>query len=195
MFCCLLRSPVIAEEKGPDLTSLFAQDVAIEEIKTQDNVNGVKASFCVQSTPEHIWSVLTGYSDFTKIYKGLKKIDVRMSSNDGAEVGYSYSVKFLGVFNKELNYVLHDQYSPTHRRLAWERVSGDLERIEGSWEIIDTQRDGTCLLVYRAYVKPPWYVPQYLIRSRIMNEVKEMAHAVRSWVERTGLENQALQKR
>jgi hypothetical protein len=186
ILCCLLWSPAIAEEKSLDWTKLFAREVVTEVIKTIDNVPGVKASFCVKSTPERIWSVLTGYSDFPKIYRGLKKANVRISSSVGAEVEYLYLVNFLGIFNKELNYVINDQYSPSHRRIVWERISGDLDRIEGSWEIIDTQRDGTYLLEYCSYVKPPWYIPESLVRSKVMNEVKEMANAVRIWTERNG---------
>jgi hypothetical protein len=183
---CLSWSPASAEEKTLDWTKLFERDVVTEVIKTIDNVHGVKASFCVKSTPQRIWSVLTGYSYFPKIYKGLKKATVRMSSDDGAQVEYLYSVNFLGVFNKELDYVISDQYSPSHRRILWKRVAGDMERIEGSWEIIDTQRDGTYLLEYCSYVKPPWYVPVVLVQSKAMNEVKAMANAVRSWIETDG---------
>ena len=186
ILCCLLWSPAIAEEKSLDWTKLFAREVITEVIKTIDNIPGVKASFCVKSTPERIWSVLTGYCDFPKMYKGLKKADVRRSSSAGAEVEYSYLVNFLGIFNKELNYVLNDRYSPSQRRIVWERVSGDLERIEGSWEIIDTHRDGTYLLEYCSYVKPPWYISESLVRSKAMKAVKEMANAVRTWTEKNG---------
>jgi len=186
ILCCLSGSPAIAEEKPLDWTRLFSRDVITEVIKTIDDVPGVKASFCVKSTPERIWSVLTGYSSFPKIYRGLKKANVRMRSNVGAEVEYVYLVNFLGIFNKELDYVISDQYSPSHRRIAWERVSGDLERIEGSWEIIDTQKDGTYLLEYCSYVKPPWYIPESLVQIKVMKEVKEMADAVRTWTERNG---------
>ncbi len=185
ILCCLLWRPAIAEEQPLDWSKLFARDVVTEAIKTIDNIPGVKASFCVKSTPERIWAVLTGYGNFPKIYKGLKKANVLMSSNDGAEVEYLYLVHFLGIFNKQLDYVISDQYSPSHRRIVWKRVSGDLERIEGSWEIIDTQRDGTYLLEYCSYVKLPWYVPEIFVRSKAMNQVKEMANAVRTWMEKS----------
>jgi len=84
ILCCLSGSPAIAEEKPLDWTRLFSRDVITEVIKTIDDVPGVKASFCVKSTPERIWSVLTGYSSFPKIYRGLKKANVRMRSNVGA---------------------------------------------------------------------------------------------------------------
>ncbi len=185
LLCCLFLSPAIAEEASPDLNRILTLDVIIEPVKTTDNVPGVKASFCVKSTPERIWSVLTGYNDFPRIYTGLKKASVLTSSKIGAEVRYLYSINFLGIFNKELNVVLSDQYSSSHRRISWERVSGDLERLEGSWEIVDTQKSGTYLLVYRSYVKAPWYVPENLVRSRIMNAIKEMARSIRTWVERS----------
>lgn len=186
ILCCLLWSPAIAEEKPLDWNKLFARDVVTEVIKTIDNVPGIKASFCVNSTPERIWSVLTSYSYFPKIYRGLKKANVRKSNEAGAEVEYSYLVNFLGIFNKELDYVISDQYSSSHRRIEWERISGDLERIEGSWEIIDTRRNGTYLLEYCSYVKPPWYIPKSLVQSRAMKEVKEMANSIRNWIERNG---------
>ena len=187
ILCCLSLSQVCAGELSQDWTAHSAQDVVIETVRTTDNVPGVKASFCVRSTPERIWSVLTGYNDFPRIYKGIKKASVLMRNNLGAEVRYLYSINILGIFNKELSVVLNDQYSPSHRRIVWERVSGDLERLEGSWDIVDTQRDGIYLLVYRSYVKASWYVPERLVRSRVMNEIKDMVHAIRTWVERKAL--------
>jgi hypothetical protein len=186
ILCCLLWSPAIAEEKLLDWNKLFERDVVTERIRTTDNILGVKACFCVKSTPEHIWSVLTDYSYFPQIYKGLKKVNVRMKSDVGAEIEYVYLVHFLGIFNKELDYVINDQYSPSHRRIVWAGVSGDLERIEGSWEILDTQKEGTYLLEYSSYVKPPWYVPEFLVQTKAMNAVKEMAQAVRTWIEKGG---------
>jgi hypothetical protein len=184
MLCCLAWSSAIAGDMAPDRTKHGEEDVVIEVVKTSDNVPGIKASFCVKSTPERIWSVLTGYHDFPKIYKGLNKTDVLVATNAGAKVGYRYSINFLGVFNREINMVLSDQYSASHRRIVWESVAGDIERLEGSWDILDTQQKGTCLLVYHSYAKAPWYVPASLVRFRVMNEVHDMVRAIRTWVEK-----------
>ena len=172
-----------ASDAQIDWDKLLAGNVIGEAVENKDGLPGVRASFCVKAEREHIWSVLIDYDKFPAIFRNLKKIRVLERSQAGAKVEFWYAVKFLKVFNKDLHYVLDRRYIIPGRQITWTRDSGDLKRIEGSWEIRDTQKSDVYLLVYSSYVEPDWYVPVKLVRSGALNEATDMAGRIRDWIE------------
>lgn len=180
-----MSAPVTgAGEVKIDWDKLFAGDVLVEAVESKDGIPGVKASFCVEAGQDEIWEALTDYPSYPKIYKGLKKINVLEENESGAKVELFYSVNFLKIFRKDVHYVLDRRYTSAGREITWSRISGDLKRINGSWEIRDTARDGTYLLVHCTYVEPDGFVPAMLVRSGAMKEAPDMAQRLRAWIEK-----------
>jgi hypothetical protein len=77
---------------------------------------------------------------------------------------------------------LYRHYEKPGWRLTWRRLSGDLQRIEGSWEVRETPQPGVHLLVYESYVQVGGMMPTALIRWGAMQKAREMGQRLRQWI-------------
>jgi hypothetical protein len=82
-----------------------------------------------------------------------------------------------------LHYVLYRHYIEPGRRLTWTRVDGDLERIEGTWEIRDTPQPDVYLIVFESYVKTGWLLPTSWVQGEALERTRAMGERLRAWIE------------
>ena len=160
-----------------DWEKLFSGEVLVEAVDSSDRLPGVRASFVVDAQPEAIWAALIDYENFTDIFKEMDKVHVLERDRDGAKVEF-----WLSLFWKQYHYVLYRHYESPGRKLTWQRVSGDLERIEGSWEIQQTPRASAQVVIYESYVDPGGLVPPAFVRWRSMGKARDMAKRLREWI-------------
>lgn len=157
---------------------LDARAVEIEEVSTPDGVPGVRAWFAVAATREQVWRTLLDYENFPKIFRGIERMQVLEKDDRHAFVELWVDSE-LG----KAHYLLERRYERPGYRLSWRRLSGDLERVEGSWDIRDSPRAGAVLLVYESYVVVGWYMPATLFRWMAKRRVADMATGLRHWIE------------
>jgi len=169
-----------------DWKDLLAGEVLVEAIDSSDGLPGVKASFVVKAEPEAIWATLIDYDNFTDIFKGMDKVRVLEQDQNGAKVEF-----WLSIFWNQYHYVLYRNYINPGRKMTWQRVSGDLERIEGVWEIQQTPRADAQLIVYESYVDPGDLIPTRLVRWRGMDKAHNMAIHLREWIVNHPLQDNA----
>jgi uncharacterized membrane protein len=161
-----------------DWAALLAGDVVVEAIKRPDGISGLRASFTIAAPRERIWAVLLDYANFPKIFPDIRDMRVLTQDQEGAQVEY-----WVNAVVSTYHYVLYRHYEDPGRRLTWTRASGDLKRIEGSWEIRDTPRPDVHMLVYESYVDIGGIIPKALVRMEAMRKAREMGERFRSWVE------------
>jgi hypothetical protein len=157
---------------------LEQRTVEITEASTSDGVPGVRALFAVAGSRERVWGALVDYGNFPKMFRGIDRVEVLEKDVHHAVV----EVWVDGEIGK-LHYVLDRRYERPGYHLSWRKLSGDLQRIEGSWEIRDTPRAGTLLLVYQSYVEIGWFIPSSLYQWVAKRRTAEMATAFRRWIE------------
>lgn len=157
-------------------------EVIIEDVTAPDGVPGLRVSFLVEASREAIWSVLVDYENFTRVFRGVDRLKVLEEDGHGARVEF-----WVDAVLKDLHYVLYREYVEPGRRLTWRRVSGDLKRIHGSWEILDTDDPDRQLLVYESYVDIGFYPLTWLIREGAMDRAEKMAQRLRDWLARPRL--------
>ena len=168
-----------AAELAVDWPRVLGGEVIVEPVETNDGVPGVRAVFAVVAPRERIWAVLLDYDNFPKIFEGISKMQVLSQDEGGAVIEY-----WIDAVVRDYHYVLSRVYEAPGRRVTWKRTAGDLERIEGSWEILDTPRPGVHLLVYESFVKVGGVVPSRVVRWRAMARARDMGERLRSWIER-----------
>jgi ribosome-associated toxin RatA of RatAB toxin-antitoxin module len=157
---------------------LLAGEVITTPVHNAEGLPGVQAKFIVTASRQRIWSVLVDYQHFTQIFPTLSKLRVLRQDAQGARVEYWADVPFF-----TLHYVLDRHYVVPGRLLTWSRVSGSLKRIEGTWEVRNTPRPGTYLLVYQSYVKASVLIPASLVRRQALRKAYEMGNRLRDWIE------------
>jgi ribosome-associated toxin RatA of RatAB toxin-antitoxin module len=182
LLASLLPGVVRAGEAAPgalDWGALLRGDVQIEAVESSDALPGLRASFAVRASAERIWAALLDYPSFPAIFAGVERLQVLEQDEHGARVEF-----WVDAVLTRYHYVLDRRYEQPGRRLTWRRSSGDLERIEGSWEIRESPQPGVQLLVYESYVKAGRLVPTSWIRWGATRKAREMALRLREWLER-----------
>lgn len=167
--------PAAADE----LERLKAGEVIVDPIENDHGVRGVRASFMVKASREAIWSRLIDYPRFQETFEGIERMRVLKENDKGADVEF-----WVDAVLTKLHYVLHREYAEPGRRLTWKRISGDLDDIQGSWRILDTDEDSRKLLVYESYVAIGFAVANWAIQQGAMRKARKMGIRFRRHVER-----------
>ena len=174
----ILLTPGPAVAGSVDWNALFAGDVAVAAVKRPDGIAGLQALLAVSASRERIWAVLIDYANFLKIFPDIHNMRVLAQDQQGAKVEYWVNAVLL-----QYHYVLYRRYDEPGRRLTWTRISGDLKRLEGSWEIRDTPRPDVQMLVYESYVDIGGLIPMAIVRAEAIRKAREMGERLRNWIE------------
>jgi hypothetical protein len=172
LFFWLPPSVAVATEPAADGGSLG--EVQIEWRRNEQGIEGVRASFLVEATPEILWEVLNDYPRFPELFRNVRKVTVLRELPDGAEVAFEVDARI-----RRLRYVLDRRYVDPGRRITWTKISGDLGPIYGGWTIESGPQIGWLRVTYESYVDVGWYVPTVAIRMSISREVRAMVQALR----------------
>ena len=116
----------------------------------------------------------------------LLKEALMAAEQEGAEVEIFQDVKI-----RQIRFTLQRSYLKPGYSLSWERTDGDMKYIFGNWQILDTPRSDTKLVIYTSYFKYGGMVPTRLSRNWAMKEVAFMAENSRIWI----LENRQIYHR
>ena len=161
-----------------DRGALERGEVVVEEVESTLGIPGVRASFMVLASRETIWATLLDYDNFLKFFKGIDRIVVLEKDVDGASVEF-----WIDAVLMDLHYILYRHYVEPGHRLTWNRVSGDLKEIQGSWLILDTDDPAKKLLIYESYVDIGFSPVTWIIRQGAKTKAEEMGHRLRQWLE------------
>lgn len=173
-----VNNPILkAEITEGDSSKIFSGEVVVKAVKNTDGLSGVQTMFIVTATRNEIWKVLIDYDHFPAIFDGIDKIKVIKEDDQGAFVEF-----WINAVLKKLHYVLYRYYEKPEYKLTWYRLSGDLKKIEGSWEIYDTHLSDVKLLSYNSYVQPGGIIPTKLVRWGAIRKARNMGFKLRKWI-------------
>jgi hypothetical protein len=134
--------------------------------------------------------VLLDYKHFPDIFPAIDNMRVLEHDAQGATVEF-----WVDAVLRKYHYVVYRHYAQPGWRLTWRRLAGDLQRIEGSWEIRQTPHPGLYLLVYESYVQVGGIVPTSLVRWGAMRTAREMGQRLRQWIAQVPADKSALPQR
>jgi hypothetical protein len=171
----LIPADLQAEQDDIDWQHLMLGDILIVKIDNEQGIPGLRASFTVRASRMEIWEMLTEYDQFKTIYSGIDSLNVISEDENGAVVEFFQTTLF-----KRINYVLRRNYIKPGYNLTWECISGDMEYIRGSWDILDSPEDGTMLAIYTNFYKHGGIIPTRITRIWAMKQVRNMAENARA---------------
>jgi hypothetical protein len=157
--------------------ALLQGEVLVETVEKSAGFPGLRAMFIVPAPRQRIWDVLLDYENFPEIFTGIDNLQVLAQDARGATIEY-----WVDAILQKYHYVVYRHYEKPGWRLTWQRLSGDLQRLEGSWEIRDTPKPGMHLLVYESYVQVGGMVPKSLVRWSAIRKAREMGQRLRQWI-------------
>lgn len=168
----------IANPANVDWQKLFDGDMMIETLNNKEKTSGIKLMMTIEASKENIWKTLTDYEHFSHVFKGIDKMKVLEEDDKGAYVEF-----WIDAVITKYHYILYRHYEKPLRHLTWKQVSGDMNSIEGSWEIHNTPRSGVQLLIYTSYVQFASVVPKPLLRWGAIRKVRAMGRRLRDTLE------------
>jgi hypothetical protein len=162
-------------------TALLQGEVLVEKIRDEDGMPGIRALFTVHADRDQLWGMLTDYENFSEIYNGIDSVEVLEQFTGGAIVRIYQDIRI-----RKIRFILERRYENPGHRLSWDRVSGDLKIVKGSWDIIDSPDENIKLVVYTSYFRYGNIIPPRLTRNWAMNEVENMVAGAREWILENG---------
>ncbi len=161
-----------------DWQALNNEKVLVDSVRDVKGIPGVRAAFTVKASREKIWATLLDYENFPLVFEGIERMNVLSNESHGARIEF-----WVDAVLKNLHFILFRDYVESGHKLTWQRLSGDMKDIHGSWQILDTDDPNKKLLVYESYVDIGFTVATWLIRQGAKNKAKNMAHRLREWIE------------
>lgn len=165
------------------LTADEAQRVAGREVVVRADLDAnqrrgmARAAVRIDAPPEVVFQMMIRCSDALQYVPHLRKCRIREQAPDESWLLVEQEIDF-GWYAPRVNWVFRAELAGG-RKITFRQVSGDFKANEGTWELEPTPDGATTLLLYRAYIDPPGFVPNWLARSTFRRELPRMLSQLR----------------
>lgn len=167
---------------GADLAAESAQQGDLELRVTLDaaeQTGSARATVRIHARREVVWSLVTNCAEALKIVPGLVGCRVLETAPDSSWQRIRHVLDYSW-FTRKLTYEIRATYDKP-RRVAIERVSGDLQSLDAAWTLTS---DGEFTIAhYSVDLAPGFWVPHWLVRGALKRDLPKMLRALRSRAE------------
>jgi len=137
------------------------------------SVQGIEATFLLHISPAKLWQIITDYKNYVKNFDNVKKVSVLDENKNGATVEL-----WIPTIIKTFHYTVYRKYEIPMRKLSWNRISGDFETNNGSWEILEIEDKNACLVKYRSFVEVGGFIGNAFKGLTKPESIKRITHMV-----------------
>jgi len=137
----------------------------------------VRAAMLIDAEPAVVFQSMVHCADAVRYVPHLRLCRVREHAADASWAMVEQEIDF-GWYAPRVNWTFRAELA-TDRSIRFRQVSGDFKANEGTWELEPTPDGATTLLLYRAYIDPPGFVPSWLARSTFRRELPQMLKDLR----------------
>ncbi len=165
------------------LTADEARRVEARQVVVRANLDAnqrrgtVHAAVRIEASPAVVFQMMIRCGDALQYVPHLQKCQVRDQAPDDSWLLVEQEIDF-GWYAPRVNWVFRAELA-ADRSITFRQVSGDFKANEGAWELEPTADGATTLLLYRAYIDPPGFVPNWLARSTFRRELPRMLTQLR----------------
>jgi ribosome-associated toxin RatA of RatAB toxin-antitoxin module len=118
----------------------------------------------VHAKPEHVWHILTDYSNATKVFPQLRKCEVLQDKGNVKILKHQVNPSGLPACST-YQYIVEVKENAPHS-LEWHRLSGDFKAVDGFWKLDPSNNGHDTLVTYSSYVNGGFFMPQILIKRQ-----------------------------
>lgn len=127
-----------------------------------------------------MWQVLTDYENLSKIVPGM--LESRLLGHQNGEKLVRQAARVADVLDLSAEVTLAVREEPPDR-ILFRCVAGDLKRMEGMWRLANSTDSGV-LVAYEVVIQPSAWVPCWIVKRRLHEEVPRQLHALANEAER-----------
>lgn len=132
----------------------------------------VRAAIRIDAPAHVIFRMMTSCVDAMQYVPHMRLCRVRDQAPDNTWQLVEHEIDF-GWYAPRIKYVFRADLVPD-RRIDFRQVSGDFKANQGAWELQPAEDGSYTLLLYRAYIDPPAFIPNWLARSSFRREMPQM---------------------
>jgi carbon monoxide dehydrogenase subunit G len=144
-----------------------------------------RATIRIHAKRDTVWALLTSCAEAVKIVPGLDVCEVRDSAADHSW-STIHQVMEYSVLLPRVTYDVKATYSRPES-ISFERISGDLITLRGSWRL---QSDGDYTTANYVFAfEPGFWVPHWMVRAALKRDLPKMLRALRQHAEARAHEN------
>jgi hypothetical protein len=165
----LLGVPALGEDAYDVIVSLDAAGQSGE----------ASASIRIHARREAVWPLIASCSEELRIVPGLVTCEVLETAPDRSWQRIRHVVDYSWYLPRLTYDVMARYHSPDS--VVVERISGDMQRLRGSWEL---QAEGADTVAhYVVNVVPGFWVPNWIIRAAMRRDLPKMLRNLRARAE------------
>ena len=190
--CALRASAADFTLTTTELSKVAARQLVIRATLDASQRRGtVRAALQIDAPAEVVFRTMTSCADALQYVPHLRSCRVREHGPGDSWLLVEHEIDF-GWYAPRIRWVSRADMIP-NRKIDFRQVSGDFKANEGTWELEPSADGSRTLLLYRIYIDPPGYVPNWLARSTFKRELPQMLTGLRRRCEtEQGLRAQAL---
>lgn len=180
-------------QAGQNLERILLQVSGVERAALQHDKVAItgdrgeyRASFLVEASASQVWEVLTDYDDFTEFLPNVTNAQLLESQGNRKVFEQVQSVSVL-FFTREVRVKIATNETE-FTQISFNLVEGDLNRLEGSWELIPIITNGSStptqvLVTYTVTVEPDADTPANFFYGLYKDNLKASLEAVKTEIE------------
>lgn len=181
--CFLTIIPLYSQDEydqSLDWKKLSQGHIFVKGVRDEvSKIPGVKAWFTVKAPLEFIWQTMIDSEKERDIYTSDYKLNIINKTDFYENVEYEVII----FFNK-FQYVLHRIFDKKAYRISWDKTKGDFNSMSGYWEIQQTPKSDTYLIIYESYVDSGFFIPDFLVQMIQQDETRKMMKTLHDWLEK-----------
>jgi uncharacterized membrane protein len=176
-------APARAQDIDFTLTSGEVQRVEARQVVVRASLDAaqrrgtVRAAVRIEAPPDLVFQMMIRCADALKYVPHLRKCRERDRAPDNSWLVVEHEIDF-GWYAPSVNWTFRADLE-ADRSISFRQVDGDFRANEGMWQLEPTPDGATTLLLYRAYIDPPGFVPNWLARSTFRRELPQMLSDLR----------------
>ncbi|MGQ9525710.1 MAG: SRPBCC family protein [Armatimonadota bacterium] len=140
----------------------------------------IHAYVIAKAPRENVWDVLTDYENLPRIVPGM--LESRLLGRQDGDLLVRQTARVADVLDLSAAVTLAVREEPPDR-IKFRCVGGDLKRMDGSWRLVDNHGNGV-LVAYGVLLQPSVWVPCWIVKRRLHEDVPKQLHALASEAER-----------
>lgn len=142
----------------------------------------VTGSVLIDESPDQVWQVVANPYEFCgKISSRMRNIQLMVDKHERSVMRVNMDVFLIPHFN----YVVESNYKVAER-IEFHKVPGEAQSLKdfnGSWEIKPVENGTKSELTYSMYMDPGFFVPQWIIREGVKNELPRTLSLIKKRVD------------
>jgi ribosome-associated toxin RatA of RatAB toxin-antitoxin module len=169
---------MICAVSAPSVT--LAQGAPHVEILPDPTGQGgrVRASILIPAAPRIVWQVMVDCANAPRYVPGLRHCSVESTAPNGQSDVRLHRITWLPGF--PLLSVRFASFYQQDREIRFERISGDVARMTGTWTLRALDNGRATELSYDASLAPSPLLPAGLVRSGLRRDTPKILEAVRT---------------